>query len=98
MLLHCNPFQQWIFISCKEHLPYMQTSNTNFHCKSVLLLHPIESFVIFLSKFVLLARNTSGPNPTVRIYIGPMGRDHSHRDYGHDSSASSSRVWQLDRV
>jgi hypothetical protein len=25
-----------------------------FSCKSVLLLHPIESFAIFLSKFVLL--------------------------------------------
>jgi hypothetical protein len=41
---------------------------------------------------------TSGPNPTVRIYIGPMGRDDSHRDCGRDSSASSGRVWQLDMV
>jgi hypothetical protein len=24
---------------------------------------------------------TSGQNPTVRIYIGPMGRDYSHRDW-----------------
>jgi hypothetical protein len=38
------------------------------------------------------------PKPDNRIYIGPIGRDHSHRDCGHDSSASSGRVWQLDIV
>jgi hypothetical protein len=34
----------------------MQTSYTNFQFKSELLLHPIESFLIFLTKFVLLGQ------------------------------------------
>ncbi len=29
--LHGNPFQQQIFITCKKHLPYMHTSDTNCH-------------------------------------------------------------------
>jgi hypothetical protein len=63
ILLHGNPFQQSIFISCKEHLPYMQTSYKNFQCKSELLLHPIESFLIFLTKFVLLGQKYIWPEP-----------------------------------
>jgi hypothetical protein len=60
----------------------MQTSYTNFQCKSELLLHPIESFLIFVTKFVLLGQKYIWPELDVRIYIGPMGRDRSHRDCG----------------
>ncbi len=59
---------------------------------------PLESFVLFLTKFVPLGKKYIWPEPDLRIYIGPMGRDHSHRDCGHDSSTSSGRVWQLDMV
>ncbi len=70
-----------------------ETIYSTFPCKFVLLLHPLERLSLFLSKFVLLGQKyslkewlnphwiTSGLNLTVRIYIGPMGRDHSHRDW-----------------
>ena len=76
----------------------MQTSYTNFQCKSELLLHPIESFLILLTKLVLLGQKYIWPEPDHQINIGPMGRDRSHRDFGHDSSASSGKVWKLDMV
>ena len=74
----------------------MTTDNIYFPCKFVLLLHPIETLTIFVFKFVLLGQKYSlmilskmasssldkiWPKADTQIYIGPMGRDHSHRDW-----------------
>jgi hypothetical protein len=52
----------------------MQTSYTNFQCKSELLLHPIESFLIFLTKFVLLGQKYIWAEPNCQDLYWTNGK------------------------
>jgi hypothetical protein len=64
-------------------------------CKSVLLLHPIETFVIFLFKFVLLGQKYIWPKPDRQDLHWTNGKRPFAQGLRTDSRASSGRIWHL---
>ncbi len=63
--------------------------------RAVLLHTQQEPSLYFCLILCCWAKNTSGPNSTVRIYIEPMGRDHSHRDCGQTAVPITHHFSQL---
>jgi hypothetical protein len=67
--------------------------------QSELLLHPIESFLIFLTKFVLLGgQKYIWPEPDRQDLYWTNGKRPFTQGLRDDSSTSNGRVWKLDMV
>ena len=66
-------FSSRYLFPAKSICPIHANKRYKFSCQSVLLLHPIESFAIFLSKFVLLGTKITwrwAPIETRSIFVG----------------------------